>query len=114
MTLAYKRLGSAVVVAITNTALYTVPASTTTVAQFIATNTSQTNATFRFAIIVNAGISSVSAGDYLVYDRTLVPGEVFSLSGLTMNAGDTMMVQSNVAGGGGTGLNFQAYGEEQS
>lgn len=114
MALVYGKLGSAVVAANTDTGLYTVPASTTAVGQFIASNGSSANRTFRMAVITGAGIGSVAAGDYLVYDRVLVPGEVFAITGLTLNAADTILVRSDANGGAPSGVSFHFYGEEQS
>ena len=98
MATAYKRLGSTVVVANTDTQLYVVPASTETiVSSIVACNIGSTERTFRIALIEGA-IGTVSNDDYIYYDVVLPANDTFiATAGFTLNASDTIMVRADHA-----------------
>lgn len=93
---------------------YTVPASTKVIGQILVANTSTTNnRTFRLAIVSGGG--TAIAEDYLAYDITLVPGEIWQVTGLTLNAADEIKVRGDASSSSeGTGIIFQMYGEKIS
>jgi len=112
MPLVYGQIAAkAITVADTDEVLYTVPAATDyVVGQVIVTNTSTNNRTFRLA--VTSGGGAASAEDYLAYDVTLTPQEVWSLSGITITENDVIRVRSDATSStAGTGIIFQIYGE---
>lgn len=106
MARAYKRLGAAKPAAITETVLYTVPASTQTVlSQVLASNVGTSNATIDISIVAGGGVTAVE--DTIVSSRTLVPDEIFQITGITLEATDVVKVESSDGE-----VVFHAYGEE--
>jgi len=93
--------------------LYTVPAATAVIGQIVAANTSTIN-NLLFSVGVISGGGASSAADWLQWDVTLVPGEIWAFSGVTLNATDKVVVRSNFTSTTvGTGVIFQIYGELQ-
>jgi len=94
----YKRLGAVVVVANTDTGLYTVPASTSAiVSQLTVCNLGATARTFRLAN-VDGAIGVVANEDYIAYDVPLAANDgVTYCIGLTMQAANTILVRANHA-----------------
>lgn len=114
-TLTYKQVAKhAIAAANTEESLYVVPASTMVVGQIVVANTStSSNRAFRVAIVSGGG--SAGAADFIAYDSPLVPGECWTFSGVTLNAGDEVRVQSDATSTtAGTGCIFQIYGEVQT
>ncbi len=103
-----KRLGATTVLADTDTTLYTVPASTTSVVSSICIcNRGNTNATFRIAH-VDGAIGAVANEDYLYYDVTVSRTDTFIATiGVTMGDGHTLLVRAS-----NTNVNFIAWGTE--
>ena len=112
MSLVYQKIASkTIAVADTDETFYTVSASQRVVGQIIASNTSTTqNRNFRLAVVENGG--SLSADHFLAFDIILTPGEIVTISGLTLGAGDFVVVRSDaISSTAGTGMTFQLYGE---
>lgn len=112
MALEYKQIAAkAIVAADTDESLYTVPVSNRVVGQLIIMNTSAiNNRTFRVAVVADG--DTLGAEHYIAYDSILVPGEIVTISGLTIGAGDEIVVRSNAnSTTPGTGIVFQFYGE---
>lgn len=104
-----KVLGQLDCPATTLTALYTVPALTSTVlSSLVIANRTSASRTFRVSIRV-AGAAD-DPKQYLYYDVTLVKNDTFVATlGLTLGAGDIVSVYASA-----TGLSFSAYGTELS
>jgi len=98
MARVYKRLGATVVTADTDTALYTVPASTEAiVSEITICNIGATQRTFRLAH-VDGAIGAISNEDYKYYDATLNPNSSLVLNiGLAMATTHTLLVRANHA-----------------
>lgn len=111
MSTAYKKLGATVVVADTDTALYTVPGSTSAiVSSIIICNKGTSTRTFRIAHISGGGIGAVGAADYLYYDLYIRGRDTFVVTiGITMATTDTLLVRANHAD-----VTFTAEGSEIS
>lgn len=109
MATAYKVLGQAAPAATTETDLYTVPASTQTVASTITVaNRSATDATFRLSVSV-AGAATATK-DYIAYDLSIGGNGFVSFTiGATMNATDKVRVYASTAN-----LSFAVFGSEIS
>lgn len=109
MARAFKRLGATVVIANTNTALYTTPALTQAiVSTVVACNMGASDRTFRIAYIDSALIADIANEDYLYYDVTLPAGNTYIATiGITMAAQHTIMVRASHAE-----VVFNCYGEE--
>ena len=105
MTSTIKRLGATTVVADTNTDLYTVPASTSTVVSTIQVcNIGTSERTFRIAIRDGA----ISNEDYLFYDVTIGANDSFAATaGYTMATTNVITVRANHAD-----VVFSAFGTE--
>lgn len=105
---AYKRLGATVVTADTDTALYTVPASTQTIMSNITVcNRGTSTRTFRVAH-VDGAIGDVANDDYLAYDCNIDPNSsIVICSGISMGASETILVRANHAD-----VNFVCSGVE--
>lgn len=115
MALVYRQIAAKIIVAAnTEESMYVVPASTVAIGQVIVANTSTTNnRTFRFAVVSGGGIAG--AKDFLAFDISLVPGETWVVTGLTLAAADEIRVRSDATSStAGTGLVFQFYGEIQN
>lgn len=112
MALEYKQIeAKAIAVADTDETFYTVSASQRVVGQMIVANTSSSNnRTFRVAVVGDG--DTLGAEHYITYDSILVAGEIVTISGLTLGAGDSIIIRSDAASTTpGTGLTFQLYGE---
>jgi hypothetical protein len=98
MAKSYGRLGATVVVANTDTALYTVPASTSAVVSEITIcNIGSSQRTFRLAH-VDGAIGDVATEDYKYYDALINPNSSLILNiGLTMATTETLLVRANHA-----------------
>ena len=98
MASAYKRLGATVVVADTDTALYTVPASTeAVVSEITICNIGSSQRTFRLAH-VDGAIGAVASEDYKYYDAPLGANASLVLNiGLAMATTETLLVRANHA-----------------
>lgn len=109
MATSYKVLGQSAPAATTETDLYTVPASTQTVASTISvTNRSATDATFRLSVSVNGAATATK--DYLAYDLSIGGNGFVSFTiGATMNATDKVRVYASSAN-----LSFTVFGSEIS
>ena len=107
MANAYKRLGSTVVVADTNTDLYTVPASTEAiVSAIVACNIGASERTFRIAIRDGA----ISNDDYIYYDVSIPANDTFIVTtGFSLATGTIITVRANHAD-----VVFSAFGTEIS
>jgi len=110
MARTYKRLGSTVVTADTDTGLYTVPASTSAVVGNVhVCNIGSSARTFRIAV-VDGAIGVVSNEDYLYYDVSISAntGVAFNI-GLTLPTTYTILVRASHAD-----VVFSAFGAEIS
>ena len=109
MALTYRVLGQESPSATTETALYTVPASTSTVCSSISIcNRGGTQTTFRVSI--SQGGASTTNKDYLYYDVTLAGNDTFIATiGVTLATTDKIRVYS-----GNSSLSFQVWGTEIS
>jgi hypothetical protein len=98
MAKSYGRLGATVVVANTDTALYTVPASTSAVVSEITIcNIGSSQRTFRFAH-VDGAIGDVSNEDYKYYDTSINGNTSLILNiGLAMATTETILVRASHA-----------------
>jgi hypothetical protein len=111
----YKQIAKATITtANTEQSLYVVPALSAVVGQIYAVNNSTTlNRTLRVAVVSGGG--TATAGDWLVYDVSLAPGESWQFTGATLNAADEVRIQSNASSvTAGTGVVVQIYGELNS
>jgi hypothetical protein len=107
MPTTYKVLGQSAPSATTDTTLYTVPASTQTVASSISIcNRSATGGTFRLAI--RPAGESIANKHYISYD-TVVPGNdsIHLTIGITMGNTDVVTVYAN-----NTNFSFTLFGTE--
>lgn len=105
---AYKVLGQqAIATANTDTTLYTVPASTSSVVSTItACNRGSSATTFRIA--VRPAGASIANQHYIVYDAAINANDLLSFTlGLTLATTDVITVRS-----ASTNLTFNAYGTE--
>jgi hypothetical protein len=105
----YKILGQVSPLATTETDLYTVPSSTSTVCSSLSIcNRGGTQTTFRVSIS-QAGASTTNK-DYLYYDVTLAGNDTFIATiGVTLATTDKIRVYS-----GNASLSFQVWGTEIS
>ena len=88
------RLGTADLAATTNTSLYTVPATTFTVATVSICNRGSTSVTIRLAVSTS---TSPTGDEWYEYD-TVVPAKgVFERSGLVLDAAKKIIVYSSAA-----------------
>jgi len=106
----YKRLGATTVTADTDTALYTVPASTSAVvSSLVVCNRGASSATFRVAH-VDGAIGVIANEDYIFYDVSIPANDTFVATiGATMATTQTLLVRSDSAD-----VNFIAWGSEVS
>jgi hypothetical protein len=98
MARTYGRLGATVVVAATDTTLYTVPASTEAiVSEITICNIGASQHTFRLAH-VDGAIADVANEDYKYYDATINANSSLILNiGLSMAATETLLVRASHA-----------------
>lgn len=109
MTFAYKTLGQAAPAAVTEVALYTVPALTSGIVEGVSVcNRSATPSTFRLSVSVGGGATADK--DYVNYDTPVEGNSTVLVNGvITVAAGDVIRCQS------GSGLvSFNAWGVEVS
>lgn len=106
-TTTYKILGQSAPAATTETALYTVPASTETIISTITVcNRGSSTATYRIYVADN-GAATANA-QYLVYDANVIAKETIALTlGIALNASDVLRVYASSAD-----LSFNAFGTE--
>ena len=112
MALAYTQLAAkSIAAANTEESMYVVPASTEVVGQVIISNTdANNNRSFRLAVVSGGG--AAASEDFLAYDISLTPGELWAVTGLTLAAADELRVQSDATSStAGTGIIFHLYGE---
>jgi guanyl-specific ribonuclease Sa len=110
MTMTAKILGQVAPAATTDTAIYTVPASTSaSVASIVVCNTSTTTSTtFRLAVKANA--DTLAAKNYLVYEQTIDPKETVTLTlGISLGTGDSVRAYVTLAT-----VSFSAFGVERT
>jgi glucose-6-phosphate dehydrogenase assembly protein OpcA len=109
MALIYKVLGQSAPLAITETDLYTVPASTSAVASsIIVCNRGTTQATFRVSIAV--GGATTANKDYIYYDLLIAGNDTFIATiGVTLATTDKVRVYASSAN-----FSFSLYGSEVS
>lgn len=107
MAEARKVLGQTVVIADTDTTLYTVPAATETiVSSIVACNIGATQRTFRMAVRPNG--AAIANQHYLYFDVDIPANDTFVFTGgLTMDATDVITVRANHAD-----VVFSAFGVE--
>ena len=107
MTTIYKVLGQSAPSATTDTTLYTVPASTSTVvSSIVIANRGTTDATYRIAIRPEG--ASISNSHYIAYDILLGANDSTSLTlGVTLATTDVITVRASNAN-----LTFSAFGSE--
>jgi hypothetical protein len=98
------RLGTADLAAVTLTTVYTVPATTFTVATVSVVNRGASAALIRIAL---ASSASPTDAEWLEYDVSLSPKGVLERTGIVMDAGKLLVVRSSA-----TGVNAVAYGIE--
>ena len=97
-------LGQAAPAATTNTVIYTVPASTVTVATISIVNTTLTSIAVRLAIASGTPTTS----EYIEYDTIISASGVLERSGIVMNATEAVVVFSSAVG-----LAVSVYGYEE-
>jgi hypothetical protein len=98
-------LGQAAPAATTNTVIYTVPASTVTVATISIVNTTLTSIITRLAI---AASGTPSTSEYIEYDTIIAANGVLERSGIVINATKAVVVFGSAAG-----LSVSVYGYEE-
>ena len=106
-TTTYKILGQSAPAATTETALYTVPASTETIiSSIVVCNRGSSAGTYRIYVADNG--AAAANNQYLVYDATIQAKETVALTlGLTLNATDILRVYASSAD-----MSFNAFGSE--
>lgn len=106
-TTSYKILGQSAPSATTETALYTVPASTETIISTITVcNRAATTATYRIYVADN-GAATANA-QYIAYDASISGNQTVALTlGITLNSTDVIRVYGSTAN-----LSFNAFGTE--
>jgi hypothetical protein len=115
MATTYKILGqvaTATVGATTESTLYTVPSSTSTVvSSLVITNQAATAATYRIAVQPSADAGSAAAAKHwIVYGATVAASDTTVLTvGLTLATGDRIRIYGSSAT-----MSFSAYGSEIS
>lgn len=92
-----KVLGQSKPLAAALTAMYTVPASTTTICSTITVcNQSATATAFRISVAI--GASADTPAQYLYYDVPIPGNETFAATmGISLNAGDVVRVYNTLA-----------------
>ena len=109
MPTVYKTLGQSNPLATTETALYTVPAATSTIASsVIVCNRSTVLSTFRISIAI--GGAATTNKDYIYFDLPIGANDTFIATiGVTLAATDVVRVYAS-----NTNLSFSLYGSEIS
>jgi hypothetical protein len=103
------RLGTADLSATTYTTVYTVPATTFTVASVSVCNRSASPVTFRLALTTTAGPGTPANSEFLEFDVTILANGVLERTGIVMEAGMRL-----VAFASATGTSVIAMGIETS
>lgn len=105
----YKILGQISPSATTETALYTVPASKSTVCSSLSVcNRGSVQTTFRISL--SQGGAATASKDYMYYDVTLAANDTFIATiGVTLATTDVIRVYA-----GNANLSFQVFGTEIS
>ena len=109
-TTTYKILGQSNPSATTETALYTVPSTTSTVISTLTVcNQSSSAATYRIAVVPSADAGSPAAAKHwIVYGATVGGSDSTALTlGLTLATGDKVKIYASTAN-----LSFSAFGSE--
>lgn len=89
------RLGAFDVSATTLTTVYTCPATTFAVVTVnLCNRNATTSRTVRIAV---ASASTPTAGEYIEYDSSLLPGGVLERTGIVMDAGKLLVVYASAA-----------------
>lgn len=88
------RLGIADLAATTDTTVYTVPASTLTVATVSICNRNSTSVTLRLAI---AATGTPAAGEFVEYDVSIDANSVLERTGLVLDASKRIVARSSAA-----------------
>ena len=109
MATAYKVLGQSSPSATTNTSLYTVPSSTSTVVSTVTVcNQASTAGTFRIAI--RPAGASIASLHYLAYDTPIAANDTIALTlGITLATTDVLTIYASSAT-----MSFAAFGSEIS
>jgi glucose-6-phosphate dehydrogenase assembly protein OpcA len=109
MPTVYKTLGQSNPSATTNTTLYTVPATTSTVISTVTVcNQASTAGTFRIAI--RPAGASIAAQHYIAYDTPIAANDTIALTlGITLATTDVVTVYAS-----GATMSFSAFGSEIS
>lgn len=107
MATTYSTLGQSNPAAVTQTTLYTCPASTqTVVSSLVVCNQGAATATYRLAIRKNAAV--LDASMYIVYDATIAANSTTAYTlGITVDATDLITVYASTAT-----MSFTAFGSE--
>lgn len=100
-----KILGQAAPSAVTNTTVYTVPATKSAVFNVSMTNTASTPAMVRLAL---AAAAAPTSSEYVEYDTLLPQNGVLERGGLVAEAGKLVVVYSSIAG-----VSVSVYGYEE-
>lgn len=108
MVTTYKVLGQSNPSATTNTTLYTVPSSTSTVVSTIVVSNLGTSGTYRIAIRPSG--ASIVNQHYIAYEATLNANDTISWTlGITLAATDVITVRAS-----NTSFAFSVFGSEIS
>jgi hypothetical protein len=109
MATVYKTLGQSNPSATTNTSLYTVPATTSTVISTVTVcNQASTAGTFRIAI--RPAGAAIAAQHYIAYDTPIAANDTIALTlGITLATTDVVTVYAS-----GSTMSFSAFGSEIS
>jgi hypothetical protein len=100
------RLGAADLVAAANTSVYIVPATTFSVVTLSICNRGSTAATLRVSVSAS---STPANNEFIEFDSSLAPKGVLERTGIVLDAGKFLVVNSNVAN-----VTAVAYGIETS
>ena len=98
-------LGQSAPAAVTNTAIYTVPAGKTAVCNISVVNLSGSPITIRLAL---AAASSPTSSEYIEYDTLVPPSGVLERGGLVLNAGKLVVAYASASG-----ASISVYGYEE-
>lgn len=90
----------------TDTQLYVVPGSTVSSFSVSIVNRGASSVKIRLALTAS---TNIAAGEYVAYDVTVYPNEVYERSGFVLAAGQYVYVQSSA-----TSVNAVVYGYEEA